>query len=116
MRKHHPLIDIGQISNFRYAHTVLWALIMSLAVVAITAGLGRAALNLKASLTEKPDLAVYVLLPDKEIGRSTLLREYPDERDYLAESKDGPLFVKLRKNKQTGRWYVAETESLKPSS
>lgn len=110
------LLDIRHLSDFRYTHAVLWALIMSLIVVGITAGLGRAALNLKASLTEKPDLAVYVLLPELEIGRSTLLREREYERDYLVESKDGPLFVRLRKDGETDRWYVSEKESMHPSS
>lgn len=107
----HLPFNVEKVSNFRYAHTVLWAVLMSIAVVALTAGLGRAALNMKAALTEKPDLAVYVLLPEEELGRTTLLREQPGERDYVAESKDGQLYVKLRKSKE-GKWYVAELERL----
>ena len=46
---------------------------------------GRINAGLKAALTDKPDIAIYLLLPEEEIGRTLLLRDKDNERDYLAE-------------------------------
>jgi len=90
--------------------TVVWASVISACIVTAAAMLGRAARNFQAALTEKPDLAVYLLLPDEEIGKTTLLRQSEGERDYLAETKDGPKLVKLKKGEQ--EWFVALVEPL----
>lgn len=95
----------------RMLPTLLWALIGSGIVVAAAATLGRAALNLRAALTDKPDIGIYILLPDEGISSTTLLRETDDQRDYLAETRDGPKLIILRK--KDGKWEVAEMERLR---
>jgi hypothetical protein len=94
-----------------YRHTVLWATFSCLAIVASAAAFARASHNFAAALTDKPDLAIYLLLPDEGIGQSTLLREQDAERDYLAETKEGPKLVKLRKGEK--EWYVSVVEDLR---
>ena len=74
------------------------------------AALGRATHNFGAALTEKPDVAIYLLLPNEDIGNTTLLRESDNERDYLAETATGPKLIKLRKNE--GEWFVSLIEKL----
>lgn len=74
------------------------------------AALGRATHNFSAALTDKPDVAIYVLLPDEGIRDTTLLRETEKERDYLAETKDGPKLIKLRRGEQ--EWFVSLIEEL----
>lgn len=103
-------MDIARLSRFRFLHTMGWAVVLSALIVLVAAGLGRAAINLKAALTDKPDIAIYLLLPDEEIGQTTLLREKENERDYLAETKDGPKLIKLKKGEE--EWYVVEVEQL----
>jgi hypothetical protein len=103
-------MDLSTVSRFRFLHTIGWAILLSALIVTVAAALARATLNLKAALTGKPDLAIYLLLPEEEIGQTTLLREREDERDYLAETKDGPKLVKLRKGEE--EWYVAHVERL----
>lgn len=76
--------------------------------------LGRAAHNFQAALTQKPDVAIYLLLPDEEIGRTTLLRETETERDYLADTKDGPKLIRLKKGDKV--WFVSFTERLHESA
>lgn len=101
----HTLTDNG------YRHTVLWAVFCCLAIVAAASAFARASHNFAAALTEKPDLAIYLLLPEEEIGQSTLLREQDTERDYLAETKGGPKLVKLKKGDE--QWYVSVVEPLR---
>lgn len=101
---------VHTLSHRGYRQTVLWATFCCLAIVAAASGFARASRNFSAALTEKPDLAIYLLLPDEEIGQSTLLREQETERDYLAETKDGPKLVKLKKGEK--EWYVSVVEKL----
>ena len=100
----HGLSDNG------YRSTVLWAVFCCLSIVAAAASFARASRNFAAALTDKPDLAVYLLLPDEHIGQSTLLREHETERDYLAETKDGPKLVKLKRGEK--EWFVSVVEPL----
>lgn len=103
-------MDIRHLSRFRFLHTIGWAVLLSGLIVMLAAGLGRAAINLKAALTDKPDIAIYLLLPEEKIGKTTLLRERDNERDYLAETKDGPKLIRLRKGEK--EWFVVEVETL----
>lgn len=77
----------------------------------VAATLGRAASNLKAALTDKPDIAVYLLLEEEGITQSTLLRGRATERDYLVETAEGPKVVKLKKGDE--EWYVASKDALR---
>lgn len=88
-----------------------WALLGSSVIVGATAVLGRAALNLRAALTDKPDIGIYMLLPDEGIRETTLLRETENQRDYLAETRDGSKLIILRK--EGGEWTVAGIERLR---
>lgn len=90
--------------------TVVWAVVCCLAIVVGAAAFARASRNFAAALTEKPDLAIYLLLPEEEIGQSTLLREQETERDYLAETKDGPKLIKIKRGEK--EWYVYRVEPL----
>lgn len=103
-------MDISRISGKRYGHTMMWAILLSLLVVGLTATLGRAMGNVKAALADKPDIAVYLLLKDDVVTSSTLLRSHEDERDYLVQTKDGPKLVKLRKGEE--EWYVVSEERM----
>lgn len=107
-------INIHHLSHRRFFRTVLWAVIASAFIVTAAAGLGRAARNFEAALTDKPDVAVYLLLEDENITTSTVLREQPNERDYLVETKSGPMLVKLKRGAQ--HWYVSSQESLRAES
>lgn len=102
---------IHTLSHAGYRQTVLWAAFSCLAIVAAASAFARASHNFAAALTEKPDLAIYLLLPDEGIGQSTLLREQETERDYLAETKSGPKLVKLKKGE--AEWYVSVVEELR---
>ncbi len=103
-------MEIHRISRGRFLHTVGWGLIGSLLVVGVAAGIGRATVNLGAALTEKPDIAIYVLLPDEGLQSIEVLKEEENERHYMAESKDGPKFIILKKGKT--KWYVSHIEKL----
>jgi hypothetical protein len=103
-------LHIPHLTNRKFFHTIFWSLIVSGLIVGAAAAIGRASHNMNIALEEKPDIALYILLPEEEIGKSTLLRESENERDYLAETKDGPKFVKLKKGKE--QWYAALVESL----
>ncbi len=104
-------MDIRRVSHLRFFHTIGWAVFLCGIIVAMAASLGRATLNLRAALTDKPDIALYLLLPEEQIGRSVLLREREDERDYLAETKDGPKLIRLKKGGD--QWYVELVEELR---
>lgn len=106
-------MEIHRISRKRYLSTVLWAVIACLVIVGSAAGLGRAAKNFHAALTEKPDIAIYMLLPDEGISSVELLRESEDERNYLAETTEGPKYIKLKKGSR--EWFVSEIQSLHPT-
>lgn len=82
----------------------------SLVVVGIAAGIGRATTNLGAALTDKPDIAIYLLLPDEKLGKLEVLKEEENERHYMAESKTGPKFIILKKGEE--EWYVSLIENL----
>jgi hypothetical protein len=101
---------IHSLSRRKYTHTVVWSVTLSILIVIAAAALGRATYNFKAALTEKPDVAVYLLLPDEGIGQTTLLRETETERDYLADTKDGPKLIKLKKGEE--KWFVSLVEKL----
>lgn len=105
-----PTFHIHTLSHRGYRLTVLWAALCALSIVMAASAFARASHNFSAALTEKPDLAIYLLLPDEEIGYSTVLREGDVERDYLAETKDGPKLVKLKKGEK--EWYVSLIEPL----
>jgi len=92
--------------------TVVWAVFLCFSIVVCTAFLGRATHNFKAALTDKPDVAIYLLLPEEGLGQTTLLRETEITRDYLAETKDGQKLIKLEKGRG-GLWEVAVIEGLR---
>lgn len=104
-------MDLAHASSFRFFHTIGWAVLLCALIVGIAATLGRATLNLKAALTDKPDIAIYLLLPEEEIGRTMLLRDKGSERDYLAETADGPKLVRLKRGEN--QWYVEEVQKLR---
>lgn len=85
-------------------------MILCLCIVAATSSLARAAHNFKAALTDKPDVALYLLLPDEGLKQTTLLKESETERDYLAETANGPKLIRLKKGET--QWYVSLTEQL----
>lgn len=103
-------MEIAHISRKRYTHTMLWAVLLSALVVGLTATLGRAMGNVKAALTDKPDIAVYLLLKEEDVSSSVLLRNNEDERDYLVETNDGPKLVKLKKGEK--EWFIASEERM----
>lgn len=104
-------INFHHLPQRRFMHTVLWAVVASTAIVIAASGLARAARNFEAALTDKPDVALYLLLPDEGITRSTILRELPNERDYLAETDEGPKLIKLKRGAQ--QWFVSSVELLR---
>jgi hypothetical protein len=102
---------IHRLSRPRYIHSAFWALLVCAIIVSAFAALGRSTLNFKAALTDKPDIAIYLLLPDEGLGHTELLRETEDQRDYLAETKDGSKLVILKKGEE--EWYVDRMEELR---
>lgn len=103
-------MHIQLLPNHQYLKTVALAVVASVLVVGAAAFLGRATLNLRAALTDKPDLALYMLLEDRGVTHLTVLREAEHQRDYLIETKDGPELVQLRKGEK--QWYVSHEERL----
>ena len=110
--RRHTHFNVGNLTMKAYQNAVVWALVLSLSVVIAAAMLGRAARNMQAALVDKPDIAIYFLLEEEHLGKTTLLRVSDDEmqRDYLAETEDGTMLVQLRKGAE--QWYVAKTERL----
>ncbi|HVW66210.1 MAG TPA: hypothetical protein VHA78_00595 [Candidatus Peribacteraceae bacterium] len=102
---------IHALSTRRYGHTVSWAILLSVAIVCATAALGRAAHNFRAALTDKPDVAVYLLLPKEGLGNTTLLKQNQDDskRIYLGQTSHGPELITLRRNHT---WIVDAIEPL----
>lgn len=109
---HARRFSVGHLTPRGYQNAVVWALVLSLSVVIAAAVLGRAARNMQAALVDKPDIAIYFLLEEHNLGKTTLLRVSDDEmqRDYLAESDEGPMLVQLTKGEE--QWYVSKTERL----
>ncbi len=107
-------MDIRTASRGNYLHTVGWGLLASAVIVGTAAGLGRATVNLRGALTDKPDIAIYLLLPNEGITTISLLRETDMERHYLAETKFGPKLIVLKMGEK--EWYVQRMESLHESS
>lgn len=101
---------IHTLSRRSYSRTVAWSVLLCITIVIAAAALGRATHNFSAALTDKPDVAIYLLLPDEGIGHTTLLRESENERDYHADTTDGPKLIQLRRN--DGEWYVSLIEEL----
>ena len=108
--KHVQKFTVHHLSPKNFGHTVTWALAVSGLIVIIAAFLARAAHNFRIAFTDKPDIALYLLLPDEEIRHSEVLREKENERDYLAETKDGPKLIKLKKIE--GKWAAALVEPM----
>lgn len=104
-------MDIDKLSRRRFLHTVMWGVMASLIVVVGAAGIGRATMNLNSALIDKPDIAIYLLLPEEEIHKVTLLREEEKQRDYLAVTKDGPKLIILKMGAE--EWFVSSIEPLR---
>ena len=104
------MVGIEFVSGGRFTHTVMWGLLLSAIVIVLASLMARSALNLEAAVTNKPDLAVIILLPEENITDVELMRDRGKERDYLVETKDGPKYVKLIKS--DGEWRVGEIEQL----
>jgi hypothetical protein len=106
MPQHHAdLADRG------FRTTIAVAVTLSAVIIAAVAGLGRAVRNIEGALTEKPDLAVYLLLPEENVKSVTLLRGGSDKRDYLVDTDAGlKLVVIARKN---GEWTLISTDDLR---
>lgn len=102
---------VHSLTRRTYLRTVVWSTFLCISIVVCAALLGRATKNFNAALTDKPDVAIYLLLPDEELGQTTLLRETDTVRDYLAETKDGSKLIKLVKNAD-GEWEVGFIERL----
>lgn len=102
---------VHALSSRRYGHTVSWAILLSVTIVCATAALGRAAHNFRAALTDKPDVAIYLLLPKEGLGNTTLLQQNKDDtkRVYLGQTAHGPELITLRRNQ---RWIVDTIEPL----
>ena len=107
-------MDITRISRSRFLRTVGWGLAASLIIVGMAAGIGRATLNFRGALIDKPDIAVYMLLPDEGIGRIELLKEQENERHYLVATKEGPKLVILKRGEK--EWFVSYIEKLHETS
>lgn len=95
----------------RLANTAIMSVLASALIVASAATLGRALHNIQGALTTKPDIALYLLLPNEGVKDVTLLRDMGMERHYLAETKDGPKLVKLEMKDE--EWTVASVEPLR---
>jgi hypothetical protein len=101
---------VHSLSPRKYTHTVLWSVILSVLITIAASMLGRATHNFNAALTNKPDVAIYLLLPNEGLGNTVLIREADTERDYLAETKDGPKLIKLKKGDR--EWFISIVEPL----
>jgi hypothetical protein len=104
------IFNVHHLTHKRFFHTVGWSVTLAIVIVITTAALGRAAKNFRAALTDKPDIALYLLLPEEHIGKSSLLKGDDVERSYLAETKDGPKLVKLKRGEK--EWFVELIEKL----
>ena|SRR3989338_379299 len=93
----------------KYMNAMSVSIVVSTVIVVAAAALGRAVHNLHGALTEKPDIAIYLLLPDEDISSVVLLREEEGKRYYLTETKDGPKMITLAKDEE---WYVEKIEPM----
>ena len=101
---------VHSLSPRKYKHTVLWSVVLSVVIVVAASFLARATRNFHAALTDKPDVAIYLLLPNEGLGNTTLIRESDTERDYFADTKDGPELIKLKRGEK--EWFVSLKEPL----
>lgn len=108
--KHTPHTHIAHVSKRSFSNTVVWAIVLSVIIVGASAALARAAHNFRIALQEKPDIAIYLLLPDEGITKTTVLRQSETERVYLAETKNGPELIKLTRGKD--QWYASLVEPM----
>lgn len=104
-------MDVSNLSRRRFSSTVFWSIIASVLVIGGAAMLGRATMNMRGALTGKPDIAIYLLLPDEGITQVELLREREGERHYMVQTKEGPKLVILKMGEE--KWYVAQIEKLR---
>lgn len=105
-------MDFALVSRFRYMHTMIWAVLLSLLIVSLAATIGRATVNLRGALTaEDGSLAVMMLLPEEEIREVTLVKADADEQEFLAETKDGPKLIRLKRGEK--EWLVREKITLR---
>lgn len=104
-------IDLSFVSRFRYTHTIMWALLLSVLIVGVAATIGRATVNLRGALTaEDASLAVMILLPDEEISDITLIKASVEEQEFLAETKTGPKLIRVKRGEK--HWYVSDSVTL----
>ncbi|NOS67831.1 MAG: hypothetical protein HOO67_05730 [Candidatus Peribacteraceae bacterium] len=105
-------LDFAFVSHFRALHTMTWAVLLSLLIVAFAATLGRATVNLRGALAaEDGSLAVMLLLPDEGISDVTLVKAGVDTQEFLVETKDGPKLIRLKKGEK--EWFVQEKITLR---
>lgn len=105
-------MDFAFVSRFRYVHTITWAVLLSLFIVALAATLGRATVNLRGALTaEDGSLAVMLLLPEEQISEVTLVKASIDTQEFLVETKDGPKLIRLKRGET--EWFVQDTVPLR---
>ncbi|MCK5016721.1 MAG: hypothetical protein KAS32_06555 [Candidatus Peribacteraceae bacterium] len=104
-------MEIERISRGRYALTIGWTVLLSICIIVAVSGLARATLNIKGALIEKPEIAIFLLLPDEGITHVEVLRETETTRDFLAHTEEnGVLLVKMEKGET--EWYITEKEQL----
>ncbi len=96
--------------------SIVLGLFTCILIIAAAAALGKAMVNLQAALVSKPDVGIYMLLPDLQLGDTELIRDMQTTRDYYAESKEGPLLVHMVKPEGETEWRVSSYERLRPSA
>lgn len=105
-------IDFAFVSRYRAIHTMSWAVLLSLLIVAVAATIGRATVNLRGALTaEDGSLAVMLLLPEENISEVTMIKASSDTQEFLAETKDGPKLIRLKRGET--EWFVQDTVMLR---
>ena len=105
-------LDFAFVSRFRYIHTMTWAVLLSLLIVTLASTIGRATVNLRGALTaEDGSLAVMLLLPEEEITEVTIVKAGVDTQEFLAETKDGPKLIRLKRGER--EWFVQDKISLR---
>ena len=105
-------LDFAFVSHFRYAHTMVWAVLLSVLIVGLAATIGRASVNLRGALTDEDgSLAVMLLLPEKNIREVTLVKASADTQEFLVEADDGPELVRLKRGEK--EWFVEEEVTLR---
>lgn len=104
-------LDFAFVSRFRAAHTISWAILLSALIVGFAATVGRASMRLHGALTdEDASLAVMMLLPEEKISEVTLMKAGSDTQEFLAETKDGPKLIRMKRGET--QWFVQEEISL----